>query len=195
MVAIVGLTGLSVSAMTGSLPGAELASVSTNVPALPGTVVTVALVNMGGPMMNGGNNMMSGSGNGMMGGSGGMMFGNATATSPQGMMGLTLDRTSVAHATVSFVAVNRGGINHELLVLPLSGSQTVGTRAVGSDGKVDESSSLGEASTANGHGAGEGITPGAASWVTLDLAPGRYEVLCNLPGHYAAGMYGELTVS
>ncbi|WP_166788289.1 MULTISPECIES: sulfocyanin-like copper-binding protein [Cryobacterium] len=55
--------------------------------------------------------------------------------------------------------------------------------------------SLGEASTTNGQGAGEGITPGAASWVTMDLAPGRYEVLCNLPGHYPAGMYSELTVS
>jgi hypothetical protein len=44
-------------------------------------------------------------------------------------------------------------------------------------------------------GAGEGIAPVDASWVTLALKPGRYELVCNLPGHYAAGMYGELDVT
>ena len=30
---------------------------------------------------------------------------------------------------------------------------------------------------------------------TVDLKPGKYAVICNLPGHYAQGMYGSLTVS
>lgn len=38
-------------------------------------------------------------------------------------------------------------------------------------------------------GGGEGILPSTSGWVTLDLQPGRYELLCNLPGHYRAGMY------
>lgn len=42
---------------------------------------------------------------------------------------------------------------------------------------------------------GEGILPSGSGWVTLDLQPGRYELLCNLPGHYRAGMYTELTVT
>ncbi len=42
--------------------------------------------------------------------------------------------------------------------------------------------------------AGDGIAPGAASWVTLHLDAGRYELICNLPGHYAAGMFTELDV-
>ena len=50
------------------------------------------------------------------------------------------------------------------------------------------------ASNECGAGAGEGIAPGDASWVTLALKPGRYELVCNLPGHYAAGMYAELDV-
>ena len=41
----------------------------------------------------------------------------------------------------------------------------------------------------------DGIAPGAAGWVTLHLDPGRYELICNLPGHYAAGMYAELDVT
>jgi len=28
-----------------------------------------------------------------------------------------------------------------------------------------------------------------------DLAPGRYELICNLPNHYADGMYQELVVT
>lgn len=44
-------------------------------------------------------------------------------------------------------------------------------------------------------GAGEDIAPGDASWVILALKPGRYELVCNLPEHYAAGMYGELDVT
>jgi hypothetical protein len=30
---------------------------------------------------------------------------------------------------------------------------------------------------------------------TFDLTPGKWVVFCNLPGHYAQGMYGSLTVS
>ena len=44
-----------------------------------------------------------------------------------------------------------------------------------------------------GAGAGDGIEPGAMSWVTLHLAPGRYELVCNLPGHYEAGMAGPVS--
>ena len=29
----------------------------------------------------------------------------------------------------------------------------------------------------------------------FELAPGEYVMFCNLPGHYAAGMYGTLTVT
>jgi uncharacterized cupredoxin-like copper-binding protein len=32
-------------------------------------------------------------------------------------------------------------------------------------------------------------------WVTLALERGRYELVCNMPGHYAAGMHAELDVA
>ena len=82
-----------------------------------------------------------------------------------------------------------------MVVLPLARGQQVGDRAVGADRRVDEAGSLGEASASCAAGEGEGIEPRAVGWVTLDLAPGRYEVVCNLPGHYAAGMRQLLTVS
>jgi hypothetical protein len=81
------------------------------------------------------------------------------------------------------------------VVLPLPAGQAVGTRAVGSDGQVDEAGSLGEASRTCGAGAGDGIAACAAGWLTLTLGPGRYELVCNLPGHYPASMHAELDIS
>lgn len=36
--------------------------------------------------------------------------------------------------------------------------------------------------------------PGKTGTTTLDLEPGRHVMFSNVPGHYAAGMYGSLTV-
>jgi len=118
---------------------------------------------------------------------GGMMAGR--------MMAVSASPSSVPAGEVSFRVVNQGGMLHEFVVLPLAAGQTIGARPIGYDGKVSETGSLGEASTSCGQGAGNGIAPGATSWVTLQLPPGRYELICNLQGHYAMGMYTELDVS
>lgn len=140
-------------------------------PNLPGPVVSVSLTNMGGPMLR--------PRNGMMGGA----------------MRMTADRNTVAHGPVSFLVTNAGTISHELVILPLPESQIPGTRPIGADAKIDEAGSLGEASNTCADGAGQRILPGASGWVTVTLPPGRYELVCNLPGHYAAGMYTQLTVT
>ena len=36
--------------------------------------------------------------------------------------------------------------------------------------------------------------PGTPGSVTLDLTPGRYVVMCNIQGHYKAGMYADLEI-
>src|SRR5665811_1011170 len=53
--------------------------------------------------------------------------------------------------------------------------------------RIDEAGSLGEASKSGGADAGDGIVPGASGWVTVTLASGQYELVCNLPRHYSAG--------
>jgi uncharacterized cupredoxin-like copper-binding protein len=158
-------------------------------PALPGTIVDIELSDMGqmmggGSMMGGGDRMMR-AGSTMAGGS--QPF--------AGMVWITTNRNSIPAGTTSFRVTNRGGMTHELIVIPLRDGEAAGVRTVGADSRVAESSSVGEASRSCSAGEGEGITPGATSWVTLTLAPGRYELLCNLPGHYAAGMFTELTVT
>jgi uncharacterized cupredoxin-like copper-binding protein len=146
---------------------------SCSVPNLSGAVVNVSLSNAGGPMM------------------GGPMVGGGVRG---GMMRLSPDTASVPDGVVSFVATNLGSVNHELVILPLPTDEIVGTRSLRADSTVDESASVGEASNSCGPGTGEGIAPASSSWTTVTLAPGRYELVCNLPGHYAAGMYTQLTV-
>jgi uncharacterized cupredoxin-like copper-binding protein len=102
---------------------------------------------------------------------------------------------TVAAGTVTLVAMNMGWRTHELVVVPLAVGAAAGQRIPGPDGKVDETGSLGEASTSCGAGAGDGIRAGSVGWTTLTLAPGRYELLCNLRNHYADGMYQELVVT
>ena len=148
-------------------------------PALAGTVVDVTLADMGGGMMGG----PSGPGS-MMGGSRGM-----------GVARVLASPAIVPAGTVSLRVVNQGAATHELVVLPLPAGQPAGARAVGADGQVDETGSLGESSRSCGAGEGDGIAAGTTGWVTLTLEPGRYELACNLPGHYAAGMYAELDVT
>jgi uncharacterized cupredoxin-like copper-binding protein len=157
-------------ALLGPPPGAVMERApACAAPSLPGTTVRVTETDMGAGMR----------GRGMRG---------------RGMR-LAADRASVPRGQVSFAVTNLGSVPHELLVLPLPEGQGLGARAVGADGTASEAGSLGEASASCGAGKGEGIAPGAASWVTLDLPAGHYELLCNVPGHYLAGMYAELTVT
>jgi uncharacterized cupredoxin-like copper-binding protein len=109
-------------------------------------------------------------------------------------MVLTVVPHVVSAGQVTVVAVNRGSHVHEVVVLPLGRHASIGHRAVGSDRAVDERSSRGEASRSCAAGTGEGIRPGSTGWTTLRLTPGRYELVCNRPGHYAHGMYAELVV-
>ncbi len=137
-------------------------------PALPGVLVDVTLADMGGSMMR-----------------------NSTG----GHMRIFASKSTVAAGQVSLRVVNSGSIVHELIILPLPADQRIGHRQVKSDGRVDETGSLGEAAKPCGEGGGDGIDPGGLSWTTLQLQPGKYEMLCNIPGHYAAGMYRTLVVS
>jgi uncharacterized cupredoxin-like copper-binding protein len=164
--AVAGVAYAAQNTITHSLPAGRVSSCTA--PQLPGQVVDVTLSDM---------NMMRGA----------MMHG-------QGMFSVTVSPAHVQAGTVSLRVANTGVLQHELVVLPLR-SGGVGQRGVGSDGRVDETGSLGEASATCASGSGDGIAAGAMGWVTLQLHEGRYELICNLPGHYAMGMRAELDVA
>lgn len=160
-------TVLAVGLAHGRLDTGERLRVAACGPANPaGAVVNVTLSDRGGAMMGDGNSTM---------------------------VSLVASPRWVSSGTVTFVATNLGALDHELLVFPAS-PDGVGTRPVGPNGRIDESSSLGEASTSCGPGPGHGISPGTSSWVTLHLAPGNYELVCNVPWHYANGMFAAFSV-
>ena len=103
-------------------------------------------------------------------------------TAPLGAhMLLCASPTTILAGRISVVALNLGWRTHELVILPLVAGATAGQRLAGSDGKVAETGSLGEASHSCASGAGDGITSGTVSWTTVTLPPGRYELICNLP--------------
>lgn len=175
------------------------AAASVAVPPLAGSVVDVQLADMGALMRRRAQGSSSGYG-AMMGGSGSMMSGSGYGQMRGGrwrgrMMQVRLSRSTVPAGPVSLRVTDVGAMDHELVVLPLAADARVGHRSLRADGTVDERGSLGEVSNNNGAGAGAGLQPRGTGWTTLQLRPGHYELVCNLPGHYAAGMFAELDVT
>ena len=161
---------LAVAGTSGALSaagGSRAAACAT--PALGGTVVQVTELDMG----------MSSS-----------MMGSRVAT-----MRLVASPRRVPTGIVSLLVRNQGTRTHELVILPLAWRQVAGSRRVGGDGRVQEAGSLGEASRTCGAGAGGGIARARTGWVTLRLATGRYELVCNIKNHYSDGMFTELDVA
>src|ERR1019366_5860298 len=163
---------ISQSGMMGSNSNYYSSKLYCNVPTnLPGEIVNVDLSDMGMTRMMGG-------------------------TAPVGAhMRLIASPSKISSGVISFVVKNFGWRTHELVILPLATNQPSGSRGHRSDGKVSESGSVGEASNNCGVGVGDGVKSGSATWTTVTLKPGRYELVCNLPNHYSDGMYQELDVN
>lgn len=93
------------------------------------------------------------------------------------------DPGTVESGKVTFAVTNRGAVVHEMVVTKTdTGAGELGD----ANGEADESNALGELADL---GAGESKS------ITLDLAPGHYALLCNLPGHYTGGMFADFEVT
>ena len=95
------------------------------------------------------------------------------------------DATATA-GSVKISAPNVGATTHELVLartdldpanLPTLANGEVDEEKLDSPGEIPD------------------VAAGSTATTTVDLKPGKYAVICNLPGHYAQGMYGSLTVS
>ncbi|MBC7644948.1 MAG: cbb3-type cytochrome c oxidase subunit I [Thermoleophilia bacterium] len=92
---------------------------------------------------------------------------------------------SVAAGTVTFAVRNAGSMPHLLVVLK---TDTPAAELPQGDG--------GLAKETGRVAAVEQMAPGSPiQYVTLDLKPGKYVLLCNVPGHYSLGQYAAFTVS
>ena len=94
---------------------------------------------------------------------------------------VTPSATTAAAGRVTFAARNTGKVTHELVVIRTdkpAGALMKGSRA-------DESGNVGESGD---------LKPGAGKTFAITLKPGHYALICNLPGHYAAGQHTDFSV-
>lgn len=89
--------------------------------------------------------------------------------------------TRAAAGKVTFNVSNGGKVTHEFVVIKTSKSAADLLKGA----RADESGNVGETGD---------LAPGQAKRLTLKLPPGHYALICNLPGHYAAGQHVDFTV-
>lgn len=92
---------------------------------------------------------------------------------------------TVKAGTINFEAHNDGAVEHEFVLLK-NDADPASLEVV--DNKIDEE--------ADGAGPGEvaAVAVGDTKTEAIDLAPGTYIYVCNLPSHYEQGMHGRLIV-
>ena len=133
-----------------------------------------------------------GQGFGMMGPSYGPgMTGQDPGIMSRGMMGAMSVRTnvtSVKAGKITFEVTNLSrSIVHEIIVVAVENANAPLPYDY-STGQIPgkQIKTLGQT---------EEMQPNAEKTITLDLKPGVYLLICNVPGHYAAGMWTPLTVT
>jgi uncharacterized cupredoxin-like copper-binding protein len=99
---------------------------------------------------------------------------------------IELSPTTTPAGETTLVATNDGTQTHEFELFSV-------------DGDADPSALPIQDNVANTDGLAlvdevEDMSPGFEADLTESLDPGTYAVICNLPGHYAAGMHATLTV-
>jgi uncharacterized cupredoxin-like copper-binding protein len=94
-------------------------------------------------------------------------------------------QATLTSGNANLEVANRGTETHELVILrtdspanrlPVRGDRVVEHEAGKNYGEVDD------------------LAPGQRRSLNVSLPPGRYVLICNLPGHYEKGMHAVLTV-
>lgn len=103
-------------------------------------------------------------------------------------MGVTPDIDSAPAGEITFEAVNDSKeMVHEMVVAPVADPDTPLPYDAANE-KVDEDAAghLGEVAE---------LEPGQSGALRITMRPGRYILYCNIPGHYALGMWTLFTVT
>ena len=101
---------------------------------------------------------------------------------------ISLDAYSHVAGSITFDLSNAGTIAHEFLVVR---SDLTSTALLAS---VDATTRRIDEALLDVIDEQPEYEPGAPGTVTVDLTPGHYVVMCNIEGHYKAGMYADFDV-
>ncbi|MBC7644801.1 MAG: hypothetical protein H7123_06725 [Thermoleophilia bacterium] len=101
-----------------------------------------------------------------------------------GDMFITAKATSVKAGNVHVHVKNSGRLGHEVVFLKVADAHEMLRPGAGS--RLSEKNSVGEVADIAAHGSKSG---------TVKLSPGTYQMVCNLAGHYMAGMHAPLIVT
>jgi len=103
-------------------------------------------------------------------------------------MGMKLSRKSAPAGRVTFHVTNSSkDAIHEMIVMYLQ-DPTKPLPYIENENRVDED-------RAGDKGEVSELDPGHSGSLTVPLKPGKYLLICNVPGHYEAGMWAEFTVT
>jgi uncharacterized cupredoxin-like copper-binding protein len=112
-----------------------------------------------------------------------------TVSAELGEFYIEVDKVEVDAGTVRFVARNVGQMEHELIVLrtDLPADQLPYD-------ETEETAKEEEAGEVLGEIEPEDLPPGKTAEMTVEMTPGTYVLLCNIPTHYKLGMYRAFRV-
>jgi uncharacterized cupredoxin-like copper-binding protein len=94
---------------------------------------------------------------------------------------VTPAKKSIGHGKVTFRVQNVGSMAHELVVIKTNKKAA----DLASGASASEKGSVGQV----------GLPAHKSKNLTLNLKKGHYALICNVGGHYMAGMHADLTVS
>jgi len=116
--------------------------------------------------------------------------GGATLTIKMGDFFFAPSNATAQAGPTTIEAPNEGSVEHELVLFKTNMDPAkLPTEA---SGEVDEEK-LDEIAEEGGEV--PDVEAGESKSGKFNLTPGKYVMFCNLPGHYAQGMYGTLTVT
>ena len=118
----------------------------------------------------------------------GVIYAAAGLDLSKATMGIKLDRNSAPAGVVTFKVnnVSKDTI-HEMIVMYLQ-DPTKPLPYIDNENRVDEDK-------AGDKGEVSELDPGQSGTLSVPLRVGKYLLICNVPGHYAAGMWAEFEVT
>ena len=122
----------------------------------------------------------------------------AIAAAPSGPVNIALDQWSISPqvatvpaGSITFDVANIGSITHEFVVMKTD-TPAAGLHVGSFEG---ERPRVNEDTAGTNVGETGDMKAGTTKSVTINLAPGHYVFMCNLPAHYGLGMHTDFTVT